>query len=81
MRVRVRVGVCPDSGRVCAYFLFYDGQVQNVRLQTQTAEEKAAWIRALRDAISRAKNKIFDEVSFSISVSRCIPSKDYHGTS
>ncbi|XP_041844989.1 pleckstrin homology domain-containing family O member 2 [Melanotaenia boesemani] len=36
--------------------------VHNVKLQVQTAEEKEAWIKALSDAISRAKNKVFDEV-------------------
>lgn len=43
-------------------FLFDDIQVHDVRFQTQTAEEKEAWITALCNGISRAKNKIFDEV-------------------
>lgn len=47
-------------------FLFYDIQVHDVRFQTQTAEEKEAWIRALSNGIGRAKNKIFDEVYISI---------------
>ncbi|XP_058500369.1 pleckstrin homology domain-containing family O member 2 [Solea solea] len=37
-------------------------KVSDVKFQTQTAEEKEAWIKALTDAISRAKNKAFDEV-------------------
>lgn len=37
-------------------------KVQDVKFQTQTAEEKEAWIKALSDGISRAKNKVFDEV-------------------
>nr|XP_020469371.1 pleckstrin homology domain-containing family O member 2 isoform X2 [Monopterus albus] len=37
-------------------------KVNDVKLQAQTAEEKEAWIKALSDGISRAKNKVFDEV-------------------
>lgn len=37
-------------------------KVHDVKFQTQNAEEKEAWIKALRDGICRAKNKIFDEV-------------------
>uniref|UniRef100_A0A3Q3FFS1 Pleckstrin homology domain containing, family O member 2 n=1 Tax=Labrus bergylta TaxID=56723 RepID=A0A3Q3FFS1_9LABR len=37
-------------------------KVHDVKFQTQTAEEKEAWIKALSDGINRAKNKIFDEV-------------------
>lgn len=40
-----------------------DWQVQGVKFQAPTAEEKDAWIKALCDAISRAKNKVFDEVN------------------
>ncbi|KAM9366640.1 uncharacterized protein plekho2 [Symphorus nematophorus] len=37
-------------------------KVHDVKFQTQTAEEKEAWIKALSDGINRAKNKVFDEV-------------------
>nr|XP_054591245.1 pleckstrin homology domain-containing family O member 2 isoform X1 [Nothobranchius furzeri] len=37
-------------------------QVHDLKFQTQTAEEKDAWIKALSDGINRAKNKVFDEV-------------------
>ncbi|XP_070691594.1 pleckstrin homology domain-containing family O member 1-A isoform X2 [Pempheris klunzingeri] len=37
-------------------------KVHDVKFQAQTAEEKEAWIKALSDGISRAKNKVFDEV-------------------
>ncbi|KAG5839704.1 hypothetical protein ANANG_G00207770 [Anguilla anguilla] len=37
-------------------------KVHNVKLQVENSEEKEAWIKALNDAINRAKNKIFDEV-------------------
>ncbi|XP_029986884.1 pleckstrin homology domain-containing family O member 2 isoform X2 [Sphaeramia orbicularis] len=37
-------------------------KVHDLKFQTQTAEEKDAWIKALSDGISRAKNKVFDEV-------------------
>ncbi|KAL4622651.1 pleckstrin homology domain-containing family O member 2-like [Arapaima gigas] len=37
-------------------------KVHDVKLQVTNSEEKDAWIKALSDAISRAKNKIFDEV-------------------
>uniref|UniRef100_A0A3Q2E5R1 Pleckstrin homology domain containing, family O member 2 n=1 Tax=Cyprinodon variegatus TaxID=28743 RepID=A0A3Q2E5R1_CYPVA len=37
-------------------------KIHDVKLQAQTAEEKEAWIKALSDCISRAKNKVFDEV-------------------
>ncbi|XP_071329006.1 pleckstrin homology domain-containing family O member 2 [Trachinotus anak] len=37
-------------------------KVHDMKLQVQTAEEKEAWIKALNDGISRAKNKVFDEV-------------------
>nr|XP_046240941.1 pleckstrin homology domain-containing family O member 2 isoform X2 [Scatophagus argus] len=37
-------------------------KVHDVKFQTQTAEEKEAWIKALNEGISRAKNKVFDEV-------------------
>lgn len=47
-------------------FLLHDIQVHDVRFQTQTTEEKEAWIRALSNGISRAKNKVFDEVSISV---------------
>lgn len=38
-------------------------QIHDVKFQTQTVEEKEAWIKALSDCISRAKNKVFDEVN------------------
>lgn len=34
-----------------------------MKFQAQTAEEKEAWIKALRGGINRAKNKVFDEVN------------------
>uniref|UniRef100_A0A8C6NSH7 Pleckstrin homology domain containing, family O member 2 n=1 Tax=Nothobranchius furzeri TaxID=105023 RepID=A0A8C6NSH7_NOTFU len=37
-------------------------KVHDLKFQTQTAEEKDAWIKALSDGINRAKNKVFDEV-------------------
>uniref|UniRef100_A0A8C6UEW1 Pleckstrin homology domain containing, family O member 2 n=1 Tax=Neogobius melanostomus TaxID=47308 RepID=A0A8C6UEW1_9GOBI len=37
-------------------------KVQDLKFQAQSAEEKDAWIKALSDAINRAKNKIFDVV-------------------
>ncbi|KAM4603109.1 uncharacterized protein plekho2 [Polymixia lowei] len=37
-------------------------KAHDVKFQAPTPEEKDAWIKALRDGISRAKNKIFDEV-------------------
>lgn len=37
-------------------------KVHDVKFQTQTAEEKESWIKALTDCINRAKNKVFDEV-------------------
>ncbi|XP_012713963.1 pleckstrin homology domain-containing family O member 2 isoform X1 [Fundulus heteroclitus] len=37
-------------------------KIHDVKFQTQTVEEKEAWIKALSDCISRAKNKVFDEV-------------------
>lgn len=37
-------------------------KVHDVKFQTQTVEEKEAWIKAFSDCISRAKNKVFDEV-------------------
>ncbi|XP_018620480.2 pleckstrin homology domain-containing family O member 2-like [Scleropages formosus] len=37
-------------------------KVHDVKLQIPNPEEKDAWIKALSDAINRAKNKIFDEV-------------------
>ncbi|KAL1007512.1 hypothetical protein UPYG_G00087790 [Umbra pygmaea] len=37
-------------------------KVHDVKFQAQNPEEKEAWIKALSDCISRAKNKIFDEV-------------------
>ncbi|KAK7912950.1 hypothetical protein WMY93_013161 [Mugilogobius chulae] len=37
-------------------------KVHDLKFQAQSAEEKEAWIKALSDAINRAKNKIFDEV-------------------
>ncbi|XP_050971782.1 pleckstrin homology domain-containing family O member 2 [Labeo rohita] len=37
-------------------------KVHDVKLQAQTPEEKEAWIKALSEGISKAKNKIFDEV-------------------
>ncbi|XP_072321010.1 uncharacterized protein plekho2 [Eucyclogobius newberryi] len=37
-------------------------KVHDMKFQAKTAEEKEAWIKALSDAINRAKNKIFDEV-------------------
>lgn len=37
-------------------------KVHDLKFQTQNAEEKDAWIKALSDGISRAKNKVFDEV-------------------
>ncbi|KAI3377229.1 hypothetical protein L3Q82_009139, partial [Scortum barcoo] len=37
-------------------------KVHDVKFQTQTAEEKESWIKALNDGINRAKNKVFDEV-------------------
>ncbi|TMS12979.1 Pleckstrin homology domain-containing family O member 2 [Larimichthys crocea] len=38
-------------------------KVHDIKLQAQSAEEKEAWIKALRDGINRAKNKVFDEVT------------------
>ncbi|KAM9832190.1 uncharacterized protein plekho2 [Neosynchiropus ocellatus] len=38
------------------------GKVPDMKFQTQSAEEKEAWIKALADGINRAKNKVFDEV-------------------
>ncbi|KAM3626080.1 uncharacterized protein V6R79_022200 [Siganus canaliculatus] len=38
-------------------------KVSDVKFQLPTAEEKEAWMKALSDCISRAKNKIFDEVT------------------
>ncbi|XP_035484182.2 pleckstrin homology domain-containing family O member 2 [Scophthalmus maximus] len=38
-------------------------KVNDVKFQTQTADEKGAWIKALTDGINRAKNKVFDEVT------------------
>lgn len=37
-------------------------KVHDVKLQAQNAEEKETWMKALRDAINRAKNKYLDEV-------------------
>ncbi|KAM4744921.1 uncharacterized protein plekho2 [Anableps anableps] len=37
-------------------------KIHDVKFQTQTVEEKEAWIKALSDCINRAKNKVFDEV-------------------
>uniref|UniRef100_A0A1A7XLG8 Pleckstrin homology domain containing, family O member 2 n=1 Tax=Iconisemion striatum TaxID=60296 RepID=A0A1A7XLG8_9TELE len=37
-------------------------KVHDLKFQTQTTEEKEAWIKALSDGINRAKNKVFDEV-------------------
>lgn len=37
-------------------------QVQDVKFQAQTPDEKEAWIKALNEGINKAKNKIFDEV-------------------
>ena len=34
-----------------------------MKFQAQTVEEKEDWIRALRNGISRAKNKVFDSVN------------------
>ncbi|KAM9318328.1 uncharacterized protein plekho2 isoform 2-T2 [Pholidichthys leucotaenia] len=37
-------------------------KVHDLKFQAQSVEEKEAWIKALCDGISRAKNKVFDEV-------------------
>ncbi|XP_028257636.1 pleckstrin homology domain-containing family O member 2 [Parambassis ranga] len=37
-------------------------KAHDVKFQAQNSEEKEAWIKALSDGISRAKNKVFDEV-------------------
>nr|XP_015198798.1 PREDICTED: pleckstrin homology domain-containing family O member 2 [Lepisosteus oculatus] len=37
-------------------------KVHDIKLQTQSPEEKEAWIKALSDGINRAKNKVFDEI-------------------
>ncbi|XP_053717628.1 pleckstrin homology domain-containing family O member 2 [Synchiropus splendidus] len=37
-------------------------KVPDMKFQTQSAEEKEAWIKALADGINRAKNKVFDEI-------------------
>lgn len=34
-----------------------------MKFQAQTAEEKESWITILNEGISRAKNKVFDEVN------------------
>lgn len=44
-------------------------KVCDVKLQAPNQEEKEAWIKALSDAINRAKNKIFDEVKVDESLS------------
>lgn len=44
-------------------------KVYDVKLQAQNQEEKEDWIKALSDAINRAKNKIFDEVKVDESLS------------
>lgn len=49
-----------------------DWQVHDVKFQAQTAEEKEAWIKAVSDAISRAKNKVFDEVNICVTLHRII---------
>lgn len=58
---------CEDLTHLPVYsplsFLFYGIQVHDVRFQTQTAEEKEAWIKALSNGINRAKNTILDEVN------------------
>lgn len=38
-------------------------KVHDLKFQARSAEEKDAWIKALSDGITRAKNKIFDEVT------------------
>ncbi|KAJ8343934.1 hypothetical protein SKAU_G00312630 [Synaphobranchus kaupii] len=40
----------------------HGSKVHDVKLQVKNVEEKEAWMKALNDAINRAKNKIFDEV-------------------
>ncbi|XP_054626846.1 pleckstrin homology domain-containing family O member 2 isoform X2 [Dunckerocampus dactyliophorus] len=37
-------------------------KIHDMKFQAQTSEEKEAWIKALSDGISRAKNKVLDEV-------------------
>ncbi|XP_018618957.2 uncharacterized protein plekho2 isoform X1 [Scleropages formosus] len=37
-------------------------KIHDVKLQTQNPEERDAWIKALSDAIQRAKNTVFDEI-------------------
>ncbi|XP_061103069.1 pleckstrin homology domain-containing family O member 2 [Conger conger] len=44
-------------------------KVQDIKIQAQNPEEKDAWIKAFTDGISRAKNKIFDEVTVDESIS------------
>lgn len=34
-----------------------------MKFQAQTAEEKESWIKILNEGISRAKNKVLDEVN------------------
>ncbi|XP_036399041.1 pleckstrin homology domain-containing family O member 2 [Megalops cyprinoides] len=44
-------------------------KVHDIKIQAQNPEEKEAWIKAISDGISRAKNKIFDEVKVDASCS------------
>ncbi|XP_041075207.1 pleckstrin homology domain-containing family O member 2-like [Polyodon spathula] len=37
-------------------------KVHDIKFQAPNPEEKEAWIKALRDGINRAKNKVFDQV-------------------
>uniref|UniRef100_A0A3Q3AYN4 Pleckstrin homology domain containing, family O member 2 n=1 Tax=Kryptolebias marmoratus TaxID=37003 RepID=A0A3Q3AYN4_KRYMA len=43
-------------------------KVHDVKFQTQSAEEKETWIKAISDCINRAKNKVFDEVKIDESI-------------
>ncbi|KAM9125729.1 pleckstrin homology domain-containing family O member 2 isoform 1-T1 [Pangshura tecta] len=44
-------------------------KVHNIKFQGQSTEEKESWMKALNEGISRAKNKIFDEVKVDQSLS------------
>ncbi|CAL9701252.1 unnamed protein product [Knipowitschia caucasica] len=38
-------------------------KVQDLKFQAQSEEDRRSWIKALSDAIDRAKNKVFDQVT------------------
>lgn len=37
-------------------------QVQDIKFQASSGEEKESWMKALNEGISHGKNKVFDEV-------------------